>query len=140
MGEDVGSFRRMGAHAREGAVKRRPYWLVARERGGRVEVLVAHLASGPTVLPVFGFEEEAGLFVLLGAVGRGWGVWEAEAGTLVSMLRGPLKEVERVSLDLMPRVIGAGPPDRLASLGRERFLRFLTGEEWRAGRPAAEPS
>lgn len=123
-----------------GAMRRRTYWLVARVRGGRTEVLVAHLASGPTALPVFGFEEEAGLFLLLGAVGRGWRVWEAEAGTLVSMLRGPLKEVGRVALDPLPGGIGVGASNRLASLERERFLGFLSGEGERVGRPADGPS
>ena len=122
-----------------GATRRRPYWLVARERGGRMDVLVAHLASGPAVLPVFGFEEEAGLFLLLGALGRGWRAWEAEARTLVSMLRGPLKEVGRVALDPLPRGIGARSPDRLASMERERFLGFLSGEGAPGGRTADEP-
>ena len=140
LGQDVGSLRKKGAYAREGAMRRRTYWLVARVRGGRTDVLVAHLTSGLTALPVFGFEEEAELFLQLGAVGRGWRVWEAEAGTLVSMLRGPLKEVERVALDPLPGGIGTGPLDRLASLERERFLGFLSGEGARVGRPADGPS
>ena len=104
-----------------------------------MDVLIAHLASGPTALPVFGFEEEAGLFLLLAAVGRGWRVWEAEAQTLDSMLRGPLRGVERVALDPLPKRIGVGPPDQLASMERERFLGILSGEGAPGGRPADEP-
>ena len=104
-----------------------------------MDVLVAHLASGAAALPVFSFEEEAGLFLLLGTVGRGWSVWEAEAGALVSMLRGPLKEVERVALDPLPGEIGTGPLNRLTSLERGRFLGFLSGEGRLGGRPAGEP-
>lgn len=112
--------------------RRRRFWLVAKREGGRLEVLAAELSGGGASLPVFGFAEEAALFLALGPFGRadgeadggGWRVRETEAGELASILLGPCRGVGRVALDPLPG-IGAGPVNSLASVGRERFVRFL---------------
>jgi hypothetical protein len=72
---------------------------------GSMEVLVLSLAGGEgVVLPVFSFEEEAELFVRLGAsfAGGGWLARETGAGELASLLLGPLSGVGRVALDPLP--------------------------------------
>ena len=108
-----------------GAVRRgRPYWLVARARNGQTDVLVAHLASGPTVLPVFGFEEEAGLFA--GFEEEIWQVRETTLGELVSILHGPCADVERVVLDPLPLSICAGMEILTLSLHSADFTRNVT--------------
>lgn len=117
--------------------RRRAFWLLARHERGRVEVLAAELVGGGKALPVFSFAEEAELFLGLGgaegAADEGdWRVWRTEAGELASVLLGPCRGVGRVALDPMPEV-GAGPVNRLASVGRERFVRFLLGESSNGG-------
>ena len=113
-------------------MRRRALWLLARHEHGRIEVLTAELAGGGKALPVFSFAEEGELFLACGgaskAVAEGrWRVWRTEAGELASVLLGPCRGVGRVALDPLPE-IDAEPVNRLASLDRERFLRFLLGE------------
>lgn len=104
---------------------RRAFWLLARDEGGGLEVLAAELFGGGKAMPVFSFAEEAALFSELGgAPGAGWRARETEAGELASILLGPCRGVGRVTLDPLPG-IGVGPVNRLASVGRERFVRFL---------------
>jgi hypothetical protein len=118
--------------SRRQPARRRTLWLLAKHERGRVEVLTAELTGGKKSLPVFSFADEAGLFLRLGAYGGAtggdWRVWETETGELVSILLGPCRGVERVALDPLTG-IGAEPVNRLASLDRERFVRFLLGEE-----------
>ncbi len=105
------------------AVRRSSYWLLAKRRCGRLEVLTTSLADGRTVLPVFSFEEEAALFLCLGAQGS-WQVRRTGAGELVSLLYGPCKEVELVALDPMSDV-EADLINSLVSLERGRFVDVL---------------
>lgn len=104
-------------------VRRNPYWLIAKRKRGRLEVLTTRLADGRRVLPVFSFEEEAALYIHL----RTWSSWRirrTEAGELVSLLYGLCREVELVALDPMSDVetdVGNG----LVSLERERFVDVL---------------
>ncbi len=106
---------------------------MARQERGRLEVLAAELPGGDKSLPVFSFAEEAALFLDLGAFGSsfadgrsggGWRVRETDAGELASILLGSHRDVGRVALDPLPG-IGVGLVNRLTSMGRERFLRFL---------------
>jgi hypothetical protein len=47
----------------------RRFWLIVRHRTGGMEVLRIALARGEEVLPVFSFEDEARMFLELGASG-----------------------------------------------------------------------
>jgi hypothetical protein len=79
----------------------RPFWLIARHQTGGMEVLKTNLASGKEALPVFSFEDEARMFLELGASG-GWRVRETTAGELTSVLCGPCANVDRIVLDPVP--------------------------------------
>jgi hypothetical protein len=89
-----------------------------------MEVLALSFAGGEeVVLPVFSFEEEAELFLRLGAPGGGWLARETGAGELASLLLGPLSGVERVALDPLPgglteTVIGLVSTDRVTFIER----------------------
>jgi hypothetical protein len=109
------------------AVRRSPYWLLAKRRCGRLEVLTTSLADGRRVLPVFSFEEEAALFLCLGVLG-GWQVRRTGAGELVSLLYGPCRQVELVALDPMSEV-ETDVMNRLISVERGRFVDILLRRE-----------
>ena len=103
----------------------RPFWLIARYRTGGMEVLRTILASGREALPVFSFEDEAQMFLDLGASG-GWRVRETTTGELTSVLCGLCANVDRVVLDPVPL------PGRLSeglnellSMEREAFMGSL---------------
>ena len=103
----------------------RPFWLIARYRTGGMEVLRTILASGKEALPVFSFEDEARMFLELGASG-GWRVRETTTGELTSVLCGLCANVDRVVLDPVPL------PGRLSeglnellSMEREAFMGSL---------------
>lgn len=89
-------------------------------------MLALSFAGGEeVVLPVFSFEEEAELFLRLGAsfAGGGWLARETGAGELASLLLGPLSGVERVALDPLPgrlaeMVIGLVSTDRATFIER----------------------
>jgi hypothetical protein len=103
----------------------KPFWLIARYRSGGMEVLKTIVASGREALPVFSFEDEARMFLELGASG-GWRVRETTAGELTSVLCGPCAKVDRVVLDPVPlpgpRIEGL---NGLLSMEREAFIRSL---------------
>ena len=105
------------------AVRRRPYWLLAKGRPGRLEVLITSLADGRRVLPVFSFEEEANLYLRLGIPG-GWRVRQTESGELLSLLYCLCNKVELVALDPMS-ADETDVMDRLVSLERGRFMAVL---------------
>jgi hypothetical protein len=79
----------------------RRFWLIVRHRTGGMEVLRIALARGEEVLPVFSFEDEARMFLELGAL-DGWRVRVTTAGELTSVLFGPCAGVRRVALDPLP--------------------------------------
>jgi hypothetical protein len=87
----------------DAAVRRSPYWLLAKRRCGRLEVLTMSLADGRRVLPVFSFEEEAALFLCLGVQGS-WQARRTGPGELVSLLYGPCRQVDLVALDPISEV------------------------------------
>jgi hypothetical protein len=102
-----------------------PLWLVAKQRCNGLEVFTI----GTDVLPVFSFREEAEMFLRLVHVADGWQVRETTCGELVSVLYGPCREVQHVSLDPVPGMI------ELVSLSRRSFIRTLLEGEPKA--PAA---
>ena len=109
----------------------RRFWLIARHRTGGMEVLTTNLARGGEALPVFSFEEEANMFLRLGALGDDWRERETAGGELVSVLCGPCAGVDRVVLDPVPLpgslVEGL---NGLLSTGREAFMRSLLNPRW----------
>ena len=52
----------------------RAFWLIAKYQTGGMGVLRTVLARGEKALPVFGFEEEARMFLDLGELGYYWEV------------------------------------------------------------------
>ena len=96
-------------------------WMVARAGEGRLEPLCVR--AGPSkVLPVFSFEEEARMFLLLGGYEKsGWRARESCAGELVSVLLGPCLDVEGVALDPLPKMLEDGTIE-LVEVGRRRFV------------------
>lgn len=106
---------------------RRPaiFWLIVkREDGQEEEVLTLDLDDRGETLPVFCFEDEAGIFLSLGAIGDGWYSREATFGELSRMLLSSSTDIGFVSLDPLPelahpRMIG------LVSMSKERFVARL---------------
>lgn len=109
--------------SRSNKLTSRPFWLVVRHDVGRMGVLTIGLPSGEDALPVFSFEDEARMFVELGAF-DGWRVEETAAGKLVSILFGPCAGVRRVALDPL-----SGPDAAawagLVSIERKVFMESL---------------
>ncbi len=99
------------------------WWTIVKSGDGPVEMLTID-CGGEEVLPVFGHEEEAGLFLGLGTPGDGWRARESGAGELVSMLYGPYAGLERVVLDPLPEKV-AERTVGLVRLDRERFVHLL---------------
>lgn len=86
-----------------GGIIRRPrYWTIVRDGSSRVDVFTVDPDERGEALAVFGFEEEAELFLCLAEMGAGWLAHETTSGELVSMLYGPCAGVERVVLDPLP--------------------------------------
>jgi hypothetical protein len=103
--------------------RRMPFWLIARDGASWWGPLTTRLADGRRALCVFSFEEEARLFLDLGAE-DGWRVRAIGIGELVSVLSGPCGQVELVVLDPLPQR-EAGVVNRLLCVDRERFVAFL---------------
>lgn len=99
------------------------YWLIS---GGSAGVLTLDLAGLGRTLPVFSFEEEAGLFLALGGMGDGWRTGASGTGDLLSLFLGEGADVESVVLDPLPAMLRDGTAGLVGlSLGRfvEKFLR-----------------
>lgn len=112
----------VGAH-----VRRDPFWLIAKRRRGRLEVLIERSADGRRVLPVFSFAEEANIYLRLGIRGS-WQIRPTRAGELVSLLCSLCSKVELVALDPMSD-IETDVVNGLVTLERERFVDVLLRRE-----------
>lgn len=114
----------------------RSLWLLAKVEAGRMSIMITGLSGGRTALPVFSFEDEAGMFRELAAPRAGWRVRETAAGELVSVLLGPCAGVSRIFLDPLPGPDGGVPTDLagLVEMDREAFVALLldrkTVEMW----------
>ena len=130
-----------GASTREGAetaggVPRRDgtqrYWLIAKDAKdatdgfGHPDLLTVDLDGAGEALPVFSFEEEAEMFLLLQTTEEGREVRETTPGQLVSILYGPCADVERVMLDPLPE-IGASMQISLFGMDRNDFVESVMG-------------
>jgi len=108
----------------------RRFWLIAKVEAGRMSVLTTGLAREEKALPVFSFQDEARMFLDLGASHGGWRVRETTAGELVSILFGPCASVGRVLLDPLPGVDGRVSAD-LVGMERKPFAESLLSRRTR---------
>lgn len=106
------------------------FWLISRDGGdGRDEILTVGGA-----LALFGFEEEADMFLWFGRPGDGWRVREYGGADLAALLGGPLAGVERVALDPLPeKPVGTHGQ---AVLDRRCLLERLAGRDSLSGETA----
>ena len=118
-------FARAATEATRGRLR---WWLIAKHENRQVEFLtMAHDEDGEEILPVFGYEEEAKLFLHLGGYGDdGWRARESSSGEIVSVLCGPCSGAESVVLDPLPKMMD-DETLALVRLGRKRFLGWLLG-------------
>ena len=94
-----------------------------KDEARRMDVLTSRLASGEEALQVFSFEEEARMFLELGALGGDWRVRVTSPGELISVLFCLCASVKRVALDPLPHPDGAAL-NHLMSMEREAFMEF----------------
>ena len=108
--------------------ERRTLWVLARDGGDDMMTLCD--GSGEA-LPVFGFEDEARMYLrLLGGEGE-WGTRETSVEELAPLLRGPYEGVGKVALDPVPAGVNSSGPLDVAWPSREKFLgsfRALPGD------------
>ncbi len=108
---------------------RRPQWLITKYDLSKMIALTIWLGGEGEALAVFGFEEEAEMFLHLrrAALEEGWRVRQTSVGELVSVLYGPCSDTKKVVLDPVPEV-GTEELVDLLSMHRNDFLGFLLGE------------
>jgi hypothetical protein len=114
----------------EGVTERsreRSRFLIVRQGAKDTDVLVLRLPAGQTALPVFGLEEEAGMFLWLEMVGEGWRVAEISEADLGTLLRESCASVRRIVHPFAAKGVGRGP----TTVDRKDFLRSLSGERSR---------
>lgn len=107
-------------------------YLIARrdaEGADDADVLVLRLPDGRTALPVFGREDEAGMFVWLETTGEGWRVAEISEGGLGALLRGSCAGVGRIVRPFAADGVGREP----ATVDREDYLRELSDKRAHRG-------
>jgi hypothetical protein len=97
--------------------------LIVDDEARRMDVLTTNLATGEEALPVFSFEDEARMFLELGALGTDWRVRVTSPGELISVLFCLCANVKRVALDPLPHPDGAAL-NHLMSIEREAFMEF----------------
>ena len=103
------------------------WWLLARHRDSQTEVLTL-TCNGYEVLPVFGFREEAEMYLQIEMLDEDWCVRKASTGELLSVLSGPYAGVRSVTIDPYPSALSyeAAEP---AGIDPERFVsRVMRGE------------
>lgn len=101
------------------------HFLIARQDAKDADVLVVRLPDGQTALPVFGREEEAGMFLWLETAGEGRRVVGISGVGLVVLLRDSCAAVGRIAHPSAAKCVGKG----LATVDGEGFLRALSGEQ-----------
>ena len=116
-----------------GGVSRRAgtqrYWVIAKDAKdgfGQPDLLTVDLDGSGEALPVFSFEEEAEMFLLLQTTEEGREVRETTPGQLVSILYGSCADIRRVMLDPLPE-IGASLQISLLGMDRNKFVESVMG-------------
>lgn len=105
---------------------RRPsYWTIAREGSYHPETLTIDSVDGDEALAVFGFREEADLFLRFQVTSDGWHIRETTAGELVSVLYGPHSDVEQILIDPLPLSICGATSIIQLSISKAEFTRLL---------------
>ena len=96
------------------------WWLLARHKDSQTEVLTL-VCSGYEMLPVFGFREEAEMYLQIEMLDDDWHVKKTSAGELLSVLSGPYASVTSVTIDPYPSALSyeAAEP---AGIDPERFV------------------
>lgn len=102
------------------------FWLISRIDGDGHEEMLSVERNGEDALVVFGFEEEAWLFLRFEDLGDGWRLVASAAEELLSLLEGSHASVGQVALDPLPRSV-AGAMYGLSYLDRRRFVDRLSG-------------
>ena len=124
----------------DGATEERSHerscFLIARRDAEGADVLVLALPDGQAALPVFGLEEEAGMFLWLETAGGGWRVAQISEAGLAALLRDACADVRLIVRPFAAKGMGNGP----ATVDREDFLRALSGKRSRRGREAGRES
>ena len=103
------------------------YWVIAKDAKdgfGRPHLLTVDLDGMGQALPVFSFEEEAEMFLLLRRTEDGQEVRQTPPEQLVSILYGPCADVGRVMLDPLPE-IGARMQNSLLGMDRNDFVESI---------------
>jgi hypothetical protein len=114
--------------ASEGTRRRPRWWLITKTENGRIEFLTTFRdEDGGEALPIFGYEEEAEMFLHLSGYADGWNVRESSTGEIVSVLSGPCSGAESVALDPPPEMVADGTLS-LVSLKRKHFLEWVLGD------------
>jgi hypothetical protein len=108
----------------------RSCWLIARHTTCGMDVFTTRLCGESKALVVFGFQEEAAMFLdlRLGGFEDGWKVRQTSVGELVSILYGPCADTQEVVLDPVPEIHGEALGDPL-SMPRNDFLGYLLRRE-----------
>ncbi len=73
--------------------------------------------------PVFSFREAVEAFLHFEVAGEDWLARETTCGELISILYGPCRDVEHISLDLLPKLV------ELMSLSRKAFVETLLASD-----------
>ena len=110
-------------------------WLISNGGDGRDDVLnVDH--DGERSLAVFGFREEAELYLRSAGLGDGWRAVDTKDADVLSLLRGPFAHLGGVVFDPLPNGFSAGL-DGSARFERGRFVDWLSRRRGHVGRGGA---
>jgi hypothetical protein len=109
------------------------WWMISRE-GARGVVPLTLGRPGRRALALFGFAEEAALYLHLADLENdGWWVRESGPGEIASMLFGPCAGVNLVALDPLP--VGVDGTLDSVCTEKRRFLARLLGADTQNQRP-----
>ena len=108
------------------------YFLIVRCDDEEAEVLVLRFLDGRTVLPVFGREEETGMFLWLETAGEGWCVAEFPEADLATLLHGSCVGVRQIVYPFAANAVGKASK----TVDREDFLQTLSVEQNRQTKEA----
>ena len=99
---------------------KRALWVLASD--GESNLMTLSDGSGGEALPVFGFEDEARMYLsLLGEEGE-WEIRQARVEELARLLRGPYAGVGKVALDPVPAGVNSSGPLDVAWSSCDEFL------------------